>query len=252
MVCKPQGGKIGGVVEVTNLQKSYKAFQAVKGVSFSVPAGEIYGLLGPNGAGKTTTLRVLATLLKPTGGSAKVAGFDTVAQSLEVRRNLGIVNGGMKVYDKLTGREVLDFFGGFYDLWGAKLKERIAWAADLLKMDNAVLDKPVKDMSTGMQQKVVIARAIVHQPQVLLLDEATAGLDVFARRALLDFVQEYRKLGKTLIYSTHVMSEAEEVCDRVGFIHQGQLIYEGSKLEALQGGDGNLEKAFIRRIEAVA
>ncbi|MDX2004811.1 MAG: ATP-binding cassette domain-containing protein [Meiothermus sp.] len=240
------------MVEVSNLQKSYKAFQAVRGVSFTVPAGEVYGLLGPNGAGKTTTLRVLATLLRPTGGSARVAGFDTVKESLEVRRNLGIVNGGMKVYDKLTGREVLDFFGGFYDLWGTKLKERIAWAADLLKMENAVLDKQVKDMSTGMQQKVVIARAIVHQPQVLLLDEATAGLDVFARRALLDFVQEYRKLGKTLIYSTHVMSEAEEVCDRVGFIHQGRLIYEGDRLEAMQSGGGNLERAFIRQIEAAA
>lgn len=240
------------MVEVSNLQKSYKAFQAVRGVSFTVPAGEVYGLLGPNGAGKTTTLRVLATLLRPTGGSAKVAGFDTVKESLEVRRNLGIVNGGMKVYDRLTGREVLDFFGGFYDLWGTKLKERIAWAADLLKMENAVLDKQVKDMSTGMQQKVVIARAIVHQPQVLLLDEATAGLDVFARRALLDFVVEYRNLGKTLIYSTHVMSEAEEVCDRVGFIHQGRLIYEGGRLEAMQGGGGNLERAFIRQIEAAA
>ena len=238
------------MVEVKNLQKTYKAFQAVKGISFAVPAGEIYGLLGPNGAGKTTTLRMLATLLKPSSGTATVAGFDTVRQSLEVRRNLGIVNGGMKVYDKLTGREVMDFFAGFYDLWGQKLKDRIAWAADLLKMENAVLDKQVKDMSTGMQQKVVIARAIVHQPQVLLLDEATAGLDVFARRALLDFVQQYRSLGKTLIYSTHVMSEAEEVCDRVGFIHQGLMIYEGAKAEVMQFGDGNLERSFIRKIEA--
>lgn len=239
------------MVEVDHLQKSYKKFQAVKGITFAVQPGEVYGLLGPNGAGKTTTLRMLATLLKPTGGTARVAGFDVVKQPLEVRRNIGIVNGGMKVYDKLTGREVLDFFGGFYDLWGAKLRERIEWASHLLQMEG-VLDKPVKDMSSGMQQKVVIARAILHQPQVLLLDEATAGLDVFARRALLEFVKQYRELGKTLIYSTHVMSEAEEVCSRVGFLDKGRLVYEGDLSQALQMGSGNLERAFIRRLEEAA
>ena len=236
------------MIEVKNLQKSYKKFQAVKGIFFQVKPGEVYGLLGPNGAGKTTTLRILATLLKPTGGTAIVAGHDIQREPLEVRQNIGIVNGGMKVYDKLTGREVLDFFGGFYDLWGARLKERIEWASELLQM-NGVLDKLVKDMSTGMQQKVVVARAILHQPQVLLLDEATAGLDVFARRALLEFVKQYRELGKTLIYSTHLMSEAEEVCDRVGFIDKGLLVYEGALSEALQMGSGNLERAFIRRLE---
>lgn len=240
------------MVEVRNIQKSYKVFQAVKGVSFSVQPGEVYGLLGPNGAGKTTTLRILATLLKPTGGKARVAGFDVERQSLEVRRNLGIVNGGMKVYDKLTGREVLDFFGSFYDLWGLRLKDRLEWAAELLKMDQTMLDKQVREMSTGMQQKIVIARAILHQPQVLLLDEATAGLDVFARRALLDFVKQYAELGKTLVYSTHVMSEAEEVCNRVGFIDKGSLVYEGSLKEALELGSGNLERAFIRRLEEAA
>jgi len=240
------------MIEVSNLQKAYRKFVAVKGISFAVKAGEAYGLLGPNGAGKTTTLRVLATLLKPTAGSVKVAGYDVVRESLEVRRNLGIVNGGMKVYDRLTGYEVLDFFGSFYDLWGPRLKERIAWAADLLHIEQSVLNKQVKDMSTGMQQKIVIARAILHQPQVLLLDEATAGLDVFARRALLDFVRAYVGLGKTLIYSTHVMSEAQEVCDRVGFIDKGLLVYEGSLQEALELGSGNLERAFIRRLEQAA
>ncbi|RIH84874.1 ABC transporter ATP-binding protein NatA [Meiothermus luteus] len=240
------------MIEAKGLGKSYRRFQAVRGVSFEVRPGEVYGLLGPNGAGKTTTLRMLATLLRPTAGRARVAGFDVVRQSLEVRRNLGIVNGGMKVYDKLTGYEVLDFFGSFYDLWGAKLKERIAWAAELLRIERAVLSKQVKDMSSGMQQKIVIARAILHQPQVLLLDEATAGLDVFARRALLDFVRQYAGLGKTLVYSTHVMSEAEEVCDRVGFMNKGLLVYEGSLQEALALGSGNLERAFIRRLEEVA
>ncbi len=240
------------MIEVVRIEKAYRKFQAVRGISFEVRPGEVYGLLGPNGAGKTTTLRMLATLLRPTAGSARVAGFDVVRQSLEVRRNLGIVNGGMKVYDKLTGYEVLDFFGSFYDLWGPRLKERIGWVADLLHIEQTVLNKQVKDMSTGMQQKIVIARAILHQPQVLLLDEATAGLDVFARRALLDFVKQYAGLGKTLVYSTHVMSEAEEVCDRVGFIHQGLLVYEGRLQEALALGSGNLERAFIRRLEGAA
>ncbi len=240
------------MIEVLELQKAYRKFPAVRGISFTVQPGEVYGLLGPNGAGKTTTLRMLATLLRPTGGSARVAGFDVQRHSLEVRRNLGIVNGGMKVYDKLTGYEVLDFFGSFYDLWGQKLKERISWAAELLHIEPAVLGKQVKNMSTGMQQKIVIARAILHQPQVLLLDEATAGLDVFARRALLDFVKQYAGMGKTLLYSTHVMSEAEEVCHRVGFISQGLLVYEGRLQEALELGSGNLERAFIRRLEEAA
>lgn len=240
------------MIEALNLQKTYRRFRAVDGITFSVGPGEVYGLLGPNGAGKTTTLRMLATLLKPSGGSARVAGFDVVRQSLEVRRNLGIVNGGMKVYDRLTGLEVLDFFGSFYDLWGQRLKDRIEWASALLKIDQPVLDKQVREMSSGMQQKIVIARAILHQPQVLLLDEATAGLDVFARRALLDFVKQYAGLGKTLVYSTHVMSEAEEVSNRVGFIDKGQLVYEGSLQEALELGRGNLERAFIRRLEEAA
>ncbi|WP_027882524.1 ABC transporter ATP-binding protein [Meiothermus rufus] len=237
------------MIEAVDLYKSYRRFQAVRGVSFTVAPGEVYGLLGPNGAGKTTTLRMLATLIKPSAGTVRVAGFEVGRQSLEVRRNLGIVNGGMRVYEKLTGLEVLEFFGSFYDLWGSKLKARIAWAAELLQMDQGLLKKQVREMSTGMQQKIVIARAILHQPQVLLLDEATAGLDVFARRALLDFVQRYARLGKTLVYSTHVMSEAEEVCHRVGFLDKGMLVYQGSLAEALKLGSGSLERAFIRRLE---
>lgn len=238
------------MVEVEDLSKSYKNFQAVKSLSFVVQPGEVYGLLGPNGAGKTTTLRMLATLLKPTSGTARVAGFDVQKQPLEVRRNLGIVNGGMQVYEKLTGREVLEFFAGFYGVEGKLFEERLAWVVDLLKMEN-VIGRPVKEMSTGMKQKTVIARAILHQPAVLLLDEATAGLDVFARRALLDFVRQYVGLGKSLVYSTHVMSEAEEVCDRVGFMFEGKKVFEGSTQEAMQTGNGSLERAFIKQLEKV-
>ncbi|RIH80707.1 ABC transporter ATP-binding protein NatA [Calidithermus terrae] len=239
------------MVEATGLSKNYKDFKAVESLSFRVDHGEVYGLLGPNGAGKTTTLRMLATLLAPSSGTATVAGHDIRKQPLEVRRNLGIVNGGMQVYERLTGREVLEFFAGFYGVEGRLFRERLEWVAGLLEMDG-VLDKLVREMSTGMRQKVVIARSILHQPPVLLLDEATAGLDVFARRSLLDFVKQYRSLGKSLIYSTHVMSEAEEVCDRVGFLYGGKLVYEGPAGEAMSHGGGSLERAFIRRLEEVA
>lgn len=239
------------MVEATGLSKNYKDFKAVENLSFRVGHGEVYGLLGPNGAGKTTTLRILATLLAPSSGTATVAGYDIRKQPLEVRRHLGIVNGGMQVYERLTGREVLEFFAGFYGVKGRLFRERLEQVANLLKMDG-VLDKPVREMSSGMRQKVVIARAILHQPPVLLLDEATAGLDVFARRSLLDFVKQYRALGKSLIYSTHVMSEAEEVCDRVGFLYGGRLVYEGPASEAMSFGGGSLERAFIRRLEEIA
>ncbi len=239
------------MVRTEGLTKDYKRSRAVDRLSFEVRPGEVYGLLGPNGAGKTTTLRMLATLLTPSSGTATVAGYDIRKQPLEVRRHLGIVNGGMQVYERLTGREVLEFFAGFYGVEGRWFRERLEWVASLLEMDG-VLDKPVREMSSGMRQKVVIARAILHQPPVLLLDEATAGLDVLARRSLLDFVKQYRALGRSLIYSTHVMSEAEEVCDRVGFLYRGRLVYEGPVSEALSRGGGSLERAFIRLLEEVA
>lgn len=239
------------MVEVANLSKEYRQRRAVQDLTFQVSPGEVYALLGPNGAGKTTTLRILSTLIRPTKGRAKVAGFDVAREPLEVRRRLGLVNGGMRVYDRLTGREVLRFFAGFYGLEGQAFQEALDWVTGLLQMEET-LDRRVLEMSTGMRQKVVIARAILHRPHVLLLDEATAGLDVFARRALLDFVKAYRQLGHTVIYSTHVMGEAEEVADRVGFLHQGRLVYEGGKEEALALGGGNLEQAFVRMVKEAA
>ncbi|GAA5336964.1 ATP-binding cassette domain-containing protein [Thermus antranikianii] len=239
------------MIEVASLTKAYGQRLAVQDLTFQVAPGEVYALLGPNGAGKTTTLRVLSTLIRPTQGRIRVAGFDVVQDPLEVRRRLGLVNGGMRVYDRLTGREVLRFFAGFYGLEGQAFQEALDWVAGLLEMEET-LERRVMEMSTGMRQKVVIARAILHRPPVLLLDEATAGLDVFARRALLDFVKAYRQLGNTILYSTHVMSEAEEVADRVGFLHQGRLVYEGSKKEALALGEGSLEQAFVRRVKEAA
>lgn len=239
------------MIQAEDLTKRYGSKSAVRGLSLQVKPGKVYALLGPNGAGKTTTLRMLSTLVRPTAGRAEVAGFDVRKKPLEVRRRLGLVNGGMRVYDRLTGQEVLAFFASFYGLEGRAFGEALDWVVALLEMEDT-LEKKVLEMSTGMRQKVVIARAILHRPPVLLLDEATAGLDVFARRALLDFVKAYRDLGNTVLYSTHVMSEAEEVADRVGFLHQGRLVYEGSMEEALAMGEGSLEKAFIRKVKEAA
>ena len=241
----------GLVIQAQGLTKRYGPKTAVEGLSLKVERGEVYALLGPNGADETTTLRMLATLVRPTAGRAEVAGFDVRKEPLEVCRRLGLVNGGMRVYDRLTGREVLVFFTSFYGLEGRAFKEALDWVVALLEMEET-LEKKVLEMSTGMRQKVVIARAILHRPPVLLLDEATAGLDVFARWALLDFVKTYRDLGNTILYSTHVMPEAEEVADRVGFLHQGRLVYEGSKEEALAMGEGSLERAFIREVREAA
>ncbi|WP_117237728.1 ATP-binding cassette domain-containing protein [Thermus sediminis] len=239
------------MILVEGLSKRYGQRPAVEALSLRVEAGEVYALLGPNGAGKTTTLRMLSTLVRPTAGRAEVAGFDVLKEPLEVRRRLGLVNGGMRVYERLTGREVLEFFASFYSLRGPAFQEALRWVVALLEMEET-LEKKVLEMSTGMRQKVVIARAILHRPPVLFLDEATAGLDVFARRALLDFVKGYRDLGNAILYSTHVMSEAEELADRVGFLHQGRLIYEGSKEEALAMGEGSLERAFIGKVRGAA
>ena len=241
----------GALVRLRGLSKRYGATEALKGVDLEVAAGEVFGLLGPNGAGKTTTLRILATLIRPSAGEAWVNGRSVLREPLAVRRSLGIVNGGMGLYERLTGREILHFFGRFYGLNEGELEARVRWLDELLGL-GPVLDKRVETMSSGMVQKIVVGRAILHRPPVLLLDEATRGLDVFARRALLDFVQEYKAAGHTIVYSTHVLPEAEEVCDRVGFLHRGRLLFGGSLDEARRRyGTDSLERAFIRAAEEV-
>ncbi len=232
------------MIDVKNVSKAYGKQQVLEGLTFQVRPGEVYALLGPNGAGKTTTLRILAALVRPSRGEVRVAGVDPLKEPLEAKRRLGLVNGGMGVYDRLTGLENLLLFGEIHGLRGRALAEAVDWVTDLLALEET-LARPAMALSTGMRKKLVIARAILHRPQVLLLDEATAGLDVFARRALLDFVKAYRDLGHTLLYSTHVMAEAEEVADRVGFLYQGRLVWEGPKGEAMALGQGSLERAFV-------
>jgi len=220
--------------------------RAADGVSFKVEPGRIYGLLGANGAGKTTTLRMLATLLKPTSGTAVVAGYDVVREPDKVRANVGFLAASTALYDRLTAREMISYFGRLNGLDEASLRARVRLLADELEMHD-FLDRRCEKLSTGMKQKTSIARTLVHDPQVMIFDEPTVGLDVMTARSIVRFVRECRGRGKTVIYSTHVMSEAEKLCDVVGIIHEGALRAEGT-IEELKArtGETDLEECFVK------
>ena len=242
------------VVSVEGLFKSFGATRAVDEVSFRAEPGEVFGLLGPNGAGKTTTLRILATLLRPDRGVASVAGFEVQRHPEEVRRSVGVVNGGMGLYERLSGREILQSFGGLYDLGRRRIEARIEELDALLNL-SATLDRRAGAYSTGMAQKIVIARAVLHDPPVLLFDEATSGLDVMARRAVLDFCAAYPRPadggspGRVVLYSTHVMSEVERLCQRVAILHQGRVVALDSVSALLARSESDaLEDAFFKLI----
>ncbi|MDB5045098.1 MAG: transporter ATP-binding protein [Deinococcus sp.] len=236
------------MLDIQNLTKIYGKHTALAGVTLSAHEGEVFGLLGPNGAGKTTLLRLLATLLTPTSGTASVAGHDVQRDPEAVRRVIGVVNGGMGLPARLTGREVLRSFAGLYGMTRAQTDTRIAELDERLELGRT-LDVRAGEYSTGMRQKVVIARAVIHDPAVLILDEASSGLDIFARRTLLDFVAATRAPGRLTVYSTHVMSEAEEVCDRMAILHEGALVTVDTLPQILsRTGERNLERAFFALI----
>ncbi|HET8985945.1 MAG TPA: ATP-binding cassette domain-containing protein [Trueperaceae bacterium] len=227
---------------------SPKAVIAVDDLSFEVAAGEVYGLLGPNGAGKTTTLRILATLLEADSGTATVAGHDVKTEPEAVRASIGVVNGGMGLYDRLTGREILHYFGALYGMTPTAVEARIEVLDQLLQLGDT-LPRRAGGFSTGMKQKVVIARAVIHDPPVIFFDEATSGLDIVARRNVIDFVQAYPTEQRCVVYSTHVMSEVEELCQRACIIYQGAKMAEGTIAEIVAAGEGrNLEDAFFRMV----
>ncbi|HEY1848666.1 MAG TPA: ATP-binding cassette domain-containing protein [Opitutaceae bacterium] len=215
-------------------------------ISFRVEPGRIYGLLGANGAGKTTTLRLLATLLRPTSGTAVVAGFDVLVQPDKVRAHVGFLAASTALYGRLTSREMIAYFGRLNGLGNAAVRARISALAEQLDM-HEFLDRRCDKLSTGMKQKTSIARTLVHDPQVMIFDEPTLGLDVMTTRSVLRFVRECSARGKTVIYSTHVMSEAEKLCDVIGIIHGGRLRAEGSRSELLaRTGEQELEEAFVK------
>jgi len=241
------------MIETRNLTKIFRdrkrgEIRAVDGVSFTCSPGQIYGLLGANGAGKTTTLRLLATLLQPTGGTASVAGHDVVTDPERVRANVGFLAASTALYGRLTARETIAYFGRLNGMSDAAIAARIARLAGELEM-HEFLDRRVEKFSTGMKQKTSIARTLVHDPAVLIFDEPTLGLDVMTARNIVRFVRDCRALGKTVIYSTHVMSEVEKLCDVVGIIHHGRLVVEGT-VQALEErfGSDDMEEVFIRAV----
>ena len=248
------------VIEARGLTKSYAdlvrgQFVALDGLSFTASAGEVFGLLGPNGAGKTTALRILSTVLQPTRGSATVCGFDCQTQPAMVRHKIGFMSANTAVYDRMTAWEMVEYFGRLYGMEEEPLRERMEQLFDRLQMQD-IRDLLGAKMSTGMKQKVSIARSIVHDPPVLIFDEATSGLDVLVARALLDTVAELRDQGKCIVFSTHIMREAERLCDRVAIMHHGKILAEGT-LRDLQEAHGHqdLEDIFfdmIRHQESVA
>ncbi len=242
------------MIEARSLTKSYADlrrgdFVALDRFSFTANAGEVYGILGPNGAGKTTALRILSTVLQPTSGSATVNGFDCVTQPALVRRHIGFMSANTAVYDRMTAWEMVEYFGRLYGMEAEELRDRMEVLFERLQMQN-IRDLLGAKMSTGMKQKVSIARAIVHDPPVLIFDEATSGLDVLVARALLDTVVELREQGKCIVFSTHIMREAERLCDRVAIMHQGRLLAEGTLGELQEThGQSDLEDIFFDLIQ---
>jgi sodium transport system ATP-binding protein len=223
-------------------------FTALAGVSFDAVPGAIYGLLGPNGAGKTTALRILSTVLKPSEGTATINGFDVVTQPEQVRRQIGFVSANTAVYDRMTAWEMVEYFGRLHGMDHERLRARMNDVFTRLQM-NEIRDLLGSKMSTGMKQKVSIARAIVHDPPVIIFDEATVGLDVLVARALLKTVAELREHGKCIVFSTHIMREAEKLCDRIAIIYRGSILAEGSLAQLRETyGEHDLEELFFRLI----
>lgn len=241
------------MIHVRELTKTYAdlrrgQFVALAGLTFDAFPGEIYGLLGPNGAGKTTALRILSTVLRPSGGTATVNGSNVLTQPSRVRRHIGFVSTNTAVYDRMTAEEMVQYFGALHGLEGAELQLRTDALFDRLKM-NDIRDVLGGKMSTGMKQKVSIARALVHDPPVIIFDEATVGLDVLVARSLLNTIAELRDQGKCIVFSTHIMSEVERLCDRIAIMHRGHILSEGSLPELRERHqEERLEELFFQLI----
>ncbi len=219
------------MIEVRDLSKWFQGPQglksAVDSIDFTVQPGEVFGLLGPNGAGKTTTLRILCTVLKPSHGTATVAGFDVVRQESEVRRHVGFLSANTGVYDRMSAWEMVQYYGRLHEIPPDQLQQRLEQLFTTLQM-NDFRDVPGGKMSTGMKQKVSIARALVNDPPVLIFDEPTSGLDILVQRAVLENIKHLRGQGKTILFSTHIMREVEKLCDRVAVMARGKIVACGT------------------------
>lgn len=218
------------ILQVFNLVKKYGDFTAVKGISFEIQEGEIFSLLGPNGAGKTTTISMLSTLYTPTGGDASIDGHSITKEPMAVRRLIGVVPQELALYDDLTARENLQFWGQMYGLCGKALSDRIAEVLEQIGLTDKAKQR-VKTYSGGMKRRVNIGVGLLHKPRLLFMDEPTVGIDPQSRRAILDTVKELNRQGMTVLYTTHYMEEAAELSNRVGIIDHGQMIALGTQKE---------------------
>jgi len=246
------------VIEVSGLRKVYQGATdvvAVDDVSFTAQSGQIFGLLGPNGAGKTTTLRIISTVLRPTSGEVRVDGVSAREDPQGVRRRIGFLSASTALYERLTPRETLTYFGRLHGLGEEALASRIDELAQRLEMGGFV-DRHCGLLSTGQKQKVSVARALIHDPPVLVFDEPTSGLDVLVARTLLQQIEALRDARRTIILSTHIMQEAERLCDALAVIHRGRIQAQGTRASLLEAtGEPSLEDAFftlVRRAEALA
>ena len=238
------------VIHADNISKIFidnrlGEIQAVNGVSFECYPGEILGILGPNGAGKTTLLRILATIIEPTSGTASVLGHDILKESDVVKKSIGFLSGNTKLYKRLSAVETLRFFGRLYEMDDELIRERSEEIFSLLEMHN-IKDRRFERLSTGEKQKVSISRSLIHDPSLLILDEPTSGLDIVAAKSIVDFIHRSRENDKTIILSTHYMTEAEELCDRVILISNGVIKAVGTVRELMEhAGKESLNEAFF-------
>lgn len=236
------------MIVVKNLHKSFGAVKAVCGVSFEARDGEITGLLGPNGAGKTTTLRMLYSLLPPDEGEIRIDGLDPGKDAMEIKRTLGVVPDGRGLYNRLTARENIEYFGELHGMTRAQMNERIDHLTKTLSMEDFI-DRRTEGFSQGQRVKVAIARAMVHSPQTVLLDEPSNGLDVMATRALRNYILSLKRDGHSVVLSTHIMQEVAALCDRIVIIAKGAVAADGTAEELMErSSSSSLEDAFVKLI----
>ncbi len=243
------------MIEVRDLRKSFNKIEVLRGINFTARNGEITGLIGPNGAGKTTTLRMLYTVLRPDGGRAFVDGHDAITERLTVQRRIGVLPDNRGLYPRLTAREHVRYFGRLHGLGGPELEGRIDRLMERLGMEDFA-DRRSKGFSKGQTLKVALARALVHEPANVILDEPTNGLDIGSSRAVRELIREIRDQGRCVLFSSHIMGEVEALCDRIIVISDGLIIADDTPEELRQAtGKGDLEEVFlatVRQAEAAS
>lgn len=236
------------MIKVSNLHKSFGKVKAVRGISFEVRDGEITGLLGPNGAGKTTTLRMLYSLLPPDEGEIRIDGLDPTKDAMAIKRTLGVVPDSRGLYTRMSARENIAYFGKLHGMSGKDINKRVEELVETLDMADFI-ERRTEGFSQGQRVKVAIARAMVHRPQTVLLDEPSNGLDVMSTRALRRYILSLKNAGHSVILSTHIMQEVAALCDRIIIIANGQIAADGGAHELLEkSGCDSLEDAFVRLI----